>query len=77
VWARADSRYNEYCSGFCCMYTIKNALLLKQTYHDMDISIYYMDIRTPAKSYEEFYNHARAAGFGSSRASLSDHGKTR
>jgi heterodisulfide reductase subunit A len=57
-----DSRYNEYCSGFCCMYTIKNALLLKQTYHDMDITIYYMDIRTPMKSYEEFYNRARAAG---------------
>ena len=57
-----DKRYNEYCSGFCCMYTIKNALLLKQTNHDMDISIYYMDIRTPSKGYEEFYNRAREAG---------------
>ena len=57
-----DARYNEYCSGFCCMYTIKNALLLKQTYPDMDVSIFYMDIRTPAKSYEEFYNRAREAG---------------
>jgi len=57
-----DSRFNEYCSGFCCMYAIKNALLLKQTYHDMDITIFYMDIRTPAKGYEEFYNRARQAG---------------
>ena len=57
-----DSRYNEYCSGFCCMYTIKNALLLKQTYHDMDITIFYMDIRTPSKGYEEFYNRAREMG---------------
>ncbi len=57
-----DSRFNEYCSGFCCMYAIKNALLLKQMYHDMDITIFYMDIRTPAKTYEEFYNRARAAG---------------
>jgi heterodisulfide reductase subunit A len=57
-----DKRFNEYCSGFCCMYTIKNALLLKQMYHDMDISIFYMDIRTPSKGYEEFYNRAREAG---------------
>ena len=57
-----DSRFHEYCSGFCCMYTIKNALLLKQMYHDMDITIYYMDIRTPSKGYEEFYNRAREAG---------------
>ncbi len=50
-----DARYHEYCSGFCCMYTIKNALLLKQANPDMDVTIYYMDIRTPAKGYEEFY----------------------
>ncbi len=57
-----DARYHEYCSGFCCMYTIKNALLLKQANPDMDVTIYYMDIRTPAKGYEEFYNRAREAG---------------
>jgi heterodisulfide reductase subunit A len=57
-----DSRYHEYCSGFCCMYTIKNALVLKGLYPDMDISIFYIDIRTPAKSYEEFYQRARNEG---------------
>ncbi len=57
-----DQRFNEYCSGFCCMYAIKNATLLKQMIPDMDISIFYMDIRTPSKGYEEFYNRAREAG---------------
>ena len=57
-----DARFNEYCSGFCCMYTIKNALLLKQANHEMDITIFYMDIRTPSKGYEEFYNRAREMG---------------
>jgi len=57
-----DARYNEYCSGFCCMYTIKNALLLKQMDPEMDITIFYMDIRAPAKGYEEFYNRAREEG---------------
>ena len=32
-----DKRFNEYCSGFCCMYSIKNALYLKQAHPEMDI----------------------------------------
>jgi heterodisulfide reductase subunit A len=57
-----DSRYHEYCSGFCCMYTIKNALVLRGMYPDSEITIFYIDIRTPAKSYEEFYQRARNEG---------------
>jgi len=41
------------------MYAIKNAILLKQAYPDMDITVYYIDIRTPSKGYEEFYDRAR------------------
>jgi heterodisulfide reductase subunit A len=57
-----DKRFNPYCSNFCCMYAIKNALLVKQHYPDMDITIYYMDIRTPSKGYEAFYDRAREQG---------------
>jgi heterodisulfide reductase subunit A len=57
-----DKRFNPWCSNFCCMYAIKNALLLKQAHPEMDITIYYMDIRTPSKGYEEFYDRAREAG---------------
>ncbi|MFX1562354.1 MAG: hydrogenase iron-sulfur subunit [Promethearchaeota archaeon] len=57
-----DERANIYCSGFCCMYTIKNALLLHEKYPDAEITIYYMDIRTNFKDYEEFYRRARHAG---------------
>jgi len=57
-----DSRYHEYCSGFCCMYTIKNALVFKEKYPDADVYIFYIDIRTPAKGYEEFYERARGMG---------------
>jgi heterodisulfide reductase subunit A len=57
-----DKRFNPWCSNFCCMYAIKNAVLLKQYYPDMDITIYYMDIRTPSKGYEEFYDRARELG---------------
>ncbi len=57
-----DKRYNPSCSNFCCMYAIKNALLLKQMHPDTEISIYYIDIRTPSKGYEEFYDRARESG---------------
>jgi len=75
-----DSRFMEYCSGFCCMYTIKNALLLKMMYPDMDISIFYIDIRAPGKGYEEFYQRAREQGirFIQGRpAQITEHPETR
>jgi heterodisulfide reductase subunit A len=57
-----DKRFNPWCSNFCCMYAIKNALLVKQANPEVDITVYYMDIRTPGKGYEEFYDRAREAG---------------
>jgi heterodisulfide reductase subunit A len=57
-----DKRFNPWCSNFCCMYAIKNAILLKQYDPKMDITIYYMEIRTPSKGYEEFYDRAREDG---------------
>jgi len=57
-----DKRFNPWCSNFCCMYALKNAILLKQVHHDMEITIYYIDIRTPSKGYEEFYDRAREMG---------------
>jgi len=67
-----DKRFNPWCSNFCCMYAIKNAVLLKQAHPEMDITIYYIDIRTPSKGYEEFYDRARELGvhFTQGRPSL-------
>ena len=50
---------NPYCSRVCCMYAIKNAILIKEHIHEVDITIFYMDIRTYGKGFEEFYNRAR------------------
>jgi heterodisulfide reductase subunit A len=57
-----DKRFNPWCSNFCCMYAIKNAILMKQVNPEMDITIYYIDIRTPSKGYEAFYDRAREMG---------------
>ena len=52
----------EYCSRVCCMYAIKQAMLLSGALPMADITIYYMDIRTFGKGYEQFYQNARAMG---------------
>ena len=52
----------EYCSRVCCMYAIKQAMLLAGTLPMADITIYYMDIRTFGKGYEQFYQNSRAMG---------------
>lgn len=53
---------NEYCTGFCCMYSIKEAILIKEHEPDTEIYILYMDMRTPFKGFEEFYRRARDLG---------------
>jgi heterodisulfide reductase subunit A2 len=51
-----------YCSRVCCMYAIKQAMLLSGSLPFADITIYYMDIRAFGKGYEEFYRSAKAMG---------------
>jgi len=52
----------EYCSRVCCMYAVKQAMLLNGALPLADITIYYMDIRTFGKGYEQFYQNAKAMG---------------
>ena len=51
-----------YCSRVCCMYAIKQAMLLSGSLPLADITVYYMDIRAFGKGYEQFYQTARAMG---------------
>lgn len=52
----------EYCSRVCCMYAIKQAMLISGALPLADITIYYMDIRAFGKGYEQFYQNAKAMG---------------
>jgi heterodisulfide reductase subunit A len=51
-----------YCSRVCCMYAIKQAMLLAGSLPMVDITIYYMDIRAFGKGFEQFYQNAKAMG---------------
>ena len=51
-----------YCSRVCCMYALKQALLLRHYIHGVDVTIYHMDIRAFGKGYEQFYRRVMAEG---------------
>jgi heterodisulfide reductase subunit A len=60
----------EYCSRVCCMYAIKQAMLISGSLPLADITIYYMDIRSFGKGYEQFFQNARAMGVEFVRAKV-------
>ncbi|MFP4668143.1 MAG: FAD-dependent oxidoreductase [Desulfobacterales bacterium] len=51
---------NSYCSSVCCMYAVKEAVIAKEHEGDkLDCSIFFMDMRTPGKDFEKFYEDAK------------------
>ncbi|MHA1136016.1 MAG: 4Fe-4S binding protein [Candidatus Thorarchaeota archaeon] len=62
VGSRNDQVGNEYCSGVCCMFAIKNAGIIKEHLPETDIYVLYTDMRTPGLHYEEYYKRAQKNG---------------
>jgi heterodisulfide reductase subunit A len=58
VGSRDESKGFTYCSKICCMYTAKHAMLYKHKVHDGEAYVFYMDIRSGGKMYEEFVRRA-------------------
>ncbi|WP_320173173.1 CoB--CoM heterodisulfide reductase iron-sulfur subunit A family protein [Maridesulfovibrio sp.] len=59
VGSRDKSIGRPYCSGFCCMYTAKQAILTKDHCPDSQSYVFYMDIRSPGKMFDEFTRRAQ------------------
>lgn len=53
-----DSKGKPYCSKICCMYTAKHAMLIREKYPDTEVYVFYIDVRTPGKNFDEFYRRA-------------------
>ena len=53
-----DGRGKPYCSKICCMYTAKHAMLCREKYPDTEVYVFYIDVRTPGKNFDEFYRRA-------------------
>lgn len=62
--SRDKSMGISYCSRVCCMYAIKQAMLISGALPLADVTVYYMDIRAFGKGYEQFYQNAKAMGIG-------------
>ena len=62
VGSRDASVGNPICSQICCMYSIKQAQLLMGALPMADVTIYYINIRSFGKGFEEFYQQAKGMG---------------
>ncbi len=62
VGSRDHTVGNEYCSRVCCMYTAKQAHLLRDKVPDAHITVLYMDVRAFGKGFEEFYERVQKEG---------------
>jgi len=77
-----DEKAQRWCSSFCCMAAIKEAIIAKEHAPDLDdMHIYFMDIRAYGKEFEDFYVKAeKEHGIGFTRCrvpGLVEHPKTR
>ena len=48
-------RGKTYCSKICCMYTAKHAMLIKDKYPEIEVNVFFIDVRAPGKAFDEFY----------------------
>ena len=62
VGSRSVRKGNPYCSNVCCMNTVKSTLVLKEHYPDMDVKVFYIDIRAFGKGFEDLYKRSRRLG---------------
>jgi heterodisulfide reductase subunit A len=49
-----DFRFHKYCSSYCCMHSIKEAIIAREHEPETESSIFYMDLRTVGKGFEEY-----------------------
>ena len=66
-----DEHTNKHCSRVCCMYSLKLAHLLKER-TGAEVYNFYIDMRTPGKAFEEFYNRAAEEGVHFIRGKVAD-----
>jgi heterodisulfide reductase subunit A len=59
VGSRDRTVGNPYCSRVCCMYTAKQAHLVRELLPEARITVFYMDVRAFGNGFEQFYDQVR------------------
>lgn len=62
VGSRSTRRGHPYCSNICCMNTIKSAIMLKEHYPDIEVKVFYIDIRAFGKGFEDLFRRSKSMG---------------
>jgi heterodisulfide reductase subunit A len=60
--SRDETVDNPLCSKICCMYSVKQNQLIMGALPLADVTVYYIDVRSVGKGYDEFYQQARDMG---------------
>jgi heterodisulfide reductase subunit A len=55
-------RRRDFCSAACCMYAVKEALLAKELQDDLEVTVFYMDLRGFGKGYDRYIEQAQTQG---------------
>lgn len=66
-----DQKAHKWCSKVCCMYSLKLAHLIKE-HTGAQVYNFYIDMRTPGKGYEEFYDKLMTEGVHFVRGRVSE-----
>ena len=57
-----NDKANPYCSNICCMNTIKSSIMLKEHYPEMEVKVFYIDIRAFGKGFEDLFIRSKELG---------------
>jgi heterodisulfide reductase subunit A len=62
IGSRSQHRGRPYCSNICCMNTVKDTILIKEHWPEVEVSVHFIDIRAFGKGFEDLYLRSRAYG---------------
>ena len=62
VGSRSQRRGEPYCSNICCMNTVKSSLMLKDHDADLDVKVFYIDMRAFGKGFEDLFRRSKGIG---------------
>ena len=62
VGSRSPQRGRPYCSNICCMNTVKSAIMLKEHYPEIEVKVFYIDIRAFGKGFEDLFRRSKGMG---------------
>ena len=62
VGSRSPQRGHPYCSNICCMNTVKSAIMLKEHYPEIEVKVFYIDIRAFGKGFEDLFRRSKGMG---------------